>query len=338
MIFDVKPKESQKELLFRDEEVRKLTGLMEAGIWTVVMGPRMVGKTSLIKVASKGIRSVYVNLWGARGLNDLLERMLRGLSRDSVWRRVLSSVDSLSLGPLPSITLRNRSKVIGDILGELGSQGKVVVILDEVQELRSVTKPLWDLLSYTFYTYPNVSFVFTGSVSGLIRVILSPPPGSPLVGRKPVKLELAPFTENQSREFLRLGFKEAGLPVGGEIEEATSELDGIPGWLTLYGYLRLHQGLSHLDAIEQTRVEACKVLKEAFSHFLEDKRNKDLYLELIRRLPSRWSEIKRSLNVSDEVLSESLKSLQDWFFIKKINETYDVQDRMMRYCALSGLL
>ncbi|BBD73296.1 hypothetical protein HS1genome_1685 [Sulfodiicoccus acidiphilus] len=338
MIFDVKPKEDMRELLFRENEARKLKELVEKGVWVVVLGPRMVGKTSLIKVTSRGFRSIYVNLWGARGLNDLLERLVRGVPQDSLGKRILSSIDSLTLGPLPNATLKNRTRVIVDILGELGRRGKIVVILDEVQELKSATKPLWDLLSYIFYTFPDISFIFSGSMTGLIRVILSPPEGSPLVGRKPVKVELSPFTDSQSREFLRRGFEEVGMQISDEVEEITAELDGVPGWLTLYGYLRVHQGVGHREALEETKVEACKVLRESFSHFLEDKRNREVYFQVIRRLPGRWSEIRKGLNVSDEVLNQSLKSLQDWFFVKKINEVYDVHDRMIRYCALNDLL
>ncbi len=254
-------------------------------------------------------------------------------------RKMLSGLDSITLSPIPSITIKNKSKIISDILEELGSRGKVVIILDEVQELRSVTKPLWDLLSYIFYTFRNISFVFTGSMTGLIKVILSPPNGSPLVGRKPVKLELNPFTEIQSKEFLRRGFSEAGMSIPNNIEEVLVELDGIPGWLTLYGHLRVNQGLDHSRALEETKIEACKVLKESFLHFLEDKRNKELYLEVIRRMPGRWSEIKRGgLDVSDEILSNALRSLQDWFFIKKVNEVYDLHDKIMRYCAINDLL
>ncbi|MCG3110017.1 hypothetical protein L3N51_02314 [Metallosphaera sp. J1] len=332
----MRPKEDLRELLFRDEEAERLARLVKQGMWTVVLGPRMVGKTSLIKATLKGSRSVYVNLWGARNLSDLLERLSRSL-QDPLSRRIFSRVDSLTLGPLPSVTLRNRSRVIGDILGELSRTGRVVVILDEVQELSSVTKQLWDILSYVFYSFPNVTFVFTGSMTGLIRVVLSPPEGSPLVGRKPVRLELKPFTEPQSREFLRRGFEESGMKVP-EVDEVVGELDGIPGWLTLYGYLRVHQGLDHERAMEETRMEACKVLKESFSHFLRGRRNRDMYLEIVKRLPSRWSELKRAVGASDEVLREALRSLQDWFYVKKINEVYEVHDRMMRFCALNDLI
>ncbi len=33
MIFDIRPKEDLRELLFRDDEARKLARLMDEGIW-----------------------------------------------------------------------------------------------------------------------------------------------------------------------------------------------------------------------------------------------------------------------------------------------------------------
>ncbi len=50
---------------------------------------------------------------------------------------------------------------------------------------------------------------------------------------------LRKFTPNQSREFLKRGFNELGMNIANhEIDEVINKLDGIPGWLTLYGYYR----------------------------------------------------------------------------------------------------
>jgi hypothetical protein len=48
-LFDLAPKESEEALFGRDREVAELTRLVEARRWVVVLGPRMVGKTSLVK-------------------------------------------------------------------------------------------------------------------------------------------------------------------------------------------------------------------------------------------------------------------------------------------------
>ncbi len=48
MLFDLKPKESRRDLFGRDEEFSELVRLVESGVWVVVLGKRMTGKTSLV--------------------------------------------------------------------------------------------------------------------------------------------------------------------------------------------------------------------------------------------------------------------------------------------------
>lgn len=49
MLFDLKPKESRRELFDRDEEYQELKRLVDSGLWVAVVGKRMTGKTSLLK-------------------------------------------------------------------------------------------------------------------------------------------------------------------------------------------------------------------------------------------------------------------------------------------------
>jgi ABC-type phosphate/phosphonate transport system ATPase subunit len=52
MLFDLKPKDEPGELFGREAELDRMAELLKAGNWVVVLGPRMVGKTSLIKAAN----------------------------------------------------------------------------------------------------------------------------------------------------------------------------------------------------------------------------------------------------------------------------------------------
>ena len=47
-LFGLNPKESPKELFAREKELDELVRLVEAKRWVALLGPRMVGKTSLI--------------------------------------------------------------------------------------------------------------------------------------------------------------------------------------------------------------------------------------------------------------------------------------------------
>ena len=70
-LFNLNPKESPREPFRREKEVDEHIRLIKARRWVAILGPRMIGKTSLIKVANTklentGIKTVYVNLWGAK--------------------------------------------------------------------------------------------------------------------------------------------------------------------------------------------------------------------------------------------------------------------------------
>ena len=87
VLFNLNPKESPKELFGREKELEEITRLIKARRWVAVLGPRMVGKTSLLKAAGTKleehkIKVAYVNLWGAKGTNDLLKALARGLNEE----------------------------------------------------------------------------------------------------------------------------------------------------------------------------------------------------------------------------------------------------------------
>ena len=74
MLFDLHPKERPRSLHGRTGELKTIVEHIENRRWITVLGPRMVGKTSLVKAAGfrlerRGFSALYVNLWG--GDNDV---------------------------------------------------------------------------------------------------------------------------------------------------------------------------------------------------------------------------------------------------------------------------
>ena len=163
----------------------------------------MTGKTSLVKTfVAKSRRDdtlvLYLNLLGARGIRDFLARLSEALSC-----RVTSREISLKL---PSLEVTQASRLVENLFSQLRTtRRRVMIALDEVQELYRVSGPFLKLLKMIHDSYPNVSFIFTGSMFGLMRVLLQPEVSSPMYGRKPAKVELAPFSEETSLAFLRKG-------------------------------------------------------------------------------------------------------------------------------------
>jgi len=92
-----------------------------------------------------------------------------------------------------------------------------------------------------------------------MKTLLEPGPSSPLYGRSPAKLYLQPFNREQATGFLRKGLQEYNVKLSENfIEEAVENLDGVPGWLTLYGNNIAVRKLHHKDALDETVSEASR--------------------------------------------------------------------------------
>lgn len=240
-LFDLAPKETTGSLFGRDLEAAELTRLVSARRWVVVLGPRMVGKTSLVKAVRHRLRrpGAYVNLWGVRSVQGLVEGLISGLNESASLRarlvRAARRVEGFSAGPsgLAVTAPKAPLKTAWDLLDLLGTERRdCLVVLDEVQELSSNAGALLKLLGNVFNTRPNITFVFTGSRVGLSRTLLEPTTASPLYGRAPIALSLGAFDRATSAQFLARGAQEMQLTLSEE--DIGAALDGpLDGTLSL---------------------------------------------------------------------------------------------------------
>jgi len=355
-LFNLNPKESSKELFGREKEINELIRLIKARRWIALLGPRMVGKTSLIKVANRklgkiGIRAVYVNLWGTKGTQGLLSALARGVNNEkTILQRIKGAaeeIEGISIGPGGiSVSISKKPmKTMWDLLAAIGKQTENCVIeLDEVQELLVISGHLLKLLANIFNTYPNMIFVFTGSMFGLMKTLLEPTSTSPLYGRSPARLHLQPFNSETAREFLRKGFQEYNETVEENlVNEAVERLDGIPGWLTLYGNNVAVRKLRHQKALEETISEGTKIVKDELEHFLEG-RDRTLYLASLKATATsaRWKEIKGAIEtakdstVNDATVQNILENLKAAMLMDEKDNVYRVNDPMLRILLLTS--
>lgn len=357
-LFDLRPKESPAELYGREEELDEVVGLVKAGRWVAVLGPRFVGKTSLVKAMNPvleeaGFQAVYVNLWGARRVQGLLEGVARGLSSsrglmDRV-KEALGRIEGVSVGPggVSVSAPRRPMRTAWDVFDALGREGgRYVVELDEVQELSAVSGYLLKLLANVFNTYRNIVFVFTGSMFGLMKALLEPGPSSPLYGRSPARVFLEPFTREDSAGFLRKGFEEHRLRwIDDSISEAVKRLNGVPGWLTLYGNNVAVRGLDHVEALDETEREGLKIVRDEVEHFLEG-RDREGHVAALKAaaVGARWSEVKGAMEtvlgspVNSATVGNVLRSLMAAMLIRKGDGVYRVHDPMLRTLLLTSTL
>jgi uncharacterized protein len=353
-LFDLAPKETQGALFGRDREVAELIRLVAARRWVVVLGPRMVGKTSLVKAVRNRMRlpGAYVNLWGVRSVQGLVEGLIAGLNESVSLRtrlvRAAKRVEGLSAGPGGlSVELHGRPlKTAWDLLNLLGSERRdCLVVLDEVQELASNAGALLKLLGNLFNTRPNIVFVFTGSLAGLSRTLLEPTTNSPLYGRAPVALRLGPFDRETSTRFLVEGAREAGIKLPAPDVEAAlaGPLDGTPGWLTLFGNHVAVQRLSPDRALQETIREGKKAAEAELAGFLAN-REVSLYWPALKALATgaSWGTIREYMGrgtgetVNDGKVLRVLRALEASFLARQVEGRYELIDPMVRTYVLEA--
>ena len=345
MLFDLHPKENREELFGRNKEVDYAVKQLLSGNWLLVGGQREIGKTSLVKVVlnelkkSYGLKTIYLNLRGTKSLNGLLNSLL---SQISTLKLSLNLKVNLVFGSA-EIGIKKKTRTMSSLTELLNSLEDFVIALDELQELSKVSKQLLDVLGNVFSTNPKISFVFTGSYVGVVRLLLNPPSSSPLHGRPPASLMLKPFTQELSNEFLMKGMKELNVKFDKE-DVVVKKLDGIVGWLTLFGNLYAVRGLGFSEALRETIEEGKKIMADELLHFLEDKANKKLYIEILRvaKVVSKWNEIKTGVEarvgkIDDKTFSKALEALVNSGFLEKMDGEYFISDPVLREVGFEKL-
>jgi uncharacterized protein len=347
-LFDLQPKETPRALFGRERELEELQRLLVAGRWVAILGPRMVGKTSLIKAVGHRLKkpTIYVNLWGARGTAGLLNAILQGLNASQGWTSKLKDrlrlIEGLTVGPTGvSINLPKRPlKTSWDVLELLASRAEgCVVALDEVQELSDISGQLNKILANLFNTHPDIAFVFSGSEFGLTKSLLEPKAASPMAGRPPARIELRRFSTETAVAFLQAGLKEAKIATSeSELrDKVVSQLGGTPGWLTLFGSHVATQGMSVDRALALTIEEASKVVRAELTHFLEG-RDRATYLGALKAIGkgATWTGVKEGIRAgrkgivpNDGTTHAVLRSLKAAGFVDEDQSRYSIGDPIL---------
>jgi len=342
LLFDLHPKENRKELFGRDNEIDYSLNQILSGNWLIIGGQREIGKTSLIKVVINELKErhdfkgIYVNLRGIKSLNSLLNLIISEINSIKIKFDLKVNVNFI-IGSA-GVQIKKSSKVVNSLIELLNSiQDDFIIGLDEVQELSLASKQFLDVLGNVFSSNPKVRFVFTGSYIGVTKTLLNPPSSSPLHGRPPSILNLKPFSEEVSKQFLKKGMEELSVSFNKE-DDVVKKLDGIVGWLTLFGNFYAIRKTTFEEALNLTLNEGRKIMIDEFKHFLENKSNKILYIKLmdIVKVVNRWKDIKRGVEISvgkidDKELSLALESLVSNNFIEKGDKgEYRIVDPLLR--------
>jgi AAA+ ATPase superfamily predicted ATPase len=218
------------------------------------------------------------------------------MNRGNLLKQLGISVE-INLGPFSvEVKKGSRSSVKRGLIELLLSINRDVVIgLDEVQELLSVTGQLLEVLGNVFASNPKVRFMFSGSYVGLVKALLNPREGSPLVARPPVEVKLRPFDRKDAVEFLKKGMEE----LKAEFDDSRAGSEQVGRRSLLADLFR--QLLRGEESLRVAVEEGKKVMLEELNHFLEG-RDRKLYLATLSsiKVDRRWKDGKFALEVKEE--------------------------------------
>ena len=178
----------------RTEETEELIANLQNGRNTVLISPRRIGKTGLIKNTfyqqEKDARCLYIDIFATKNQHDFVQLLGTAIAQEVLskerkavkrlleffgsWRPVFSTdpmtgqpTVSVSIQPtLTEVTLKN----VFDYLKQ--SKCEVYIAIDEFQQITNYPDPGIEALLRSYIQFaPNVHFVFSGSKRHLMSQI-----------------------------------------------------------------------------------------------------------------------------------------------------------------------
>ncbi|AKI97862.1 AAA family ATPase [Kosmotoga pacifica] len=359
MLFSLSPKRRREELFNREKELDMLFSAVDKGRIVILDGLRRIGKTSLLRVFLEESNNYHIFIdcraFMKNGLIDiqafdrnLLENIQQTLKKGKL-SRLLDMLSSISVSGV-QISFNNRGTIsnLASILEKINNslkKKKFVLAFDEAQYLKFYGrggKDFLNLLAYVYDNLENIVFILTGSEVGLLHDFLRvDDPNEPLYGRFMNEITLERFSRDKSLEFLAAGFKEAGIEISGTtLEKAVDRLDGIVGYLSMYGYISCERtGISPDDSLEKATEMAMNLVKQEIQALVDRSSNYGYVLKAISFEINRYSKIKEFIElnhgrISDPTLSKILNSLVKQSFIgisyHKSMKSYFIPDPIVK--------
>jgi AAA+ ATPase superfamily predicted ATPase len=173
----------------REDELIKISSFIKGENHLILISPRRFGKTSLVRkvINESGRRYVYLDMQLVISAEDFAAQLLKRIYRIFPMQKLKGYIKSFRL--IPSVVLnpvtgeaeisfRPGSKdlePLEDVLNmieKLGSDGKkIVVIMDEFQDIFRIHANLDRLLRSVMQNHKCINYIFMGSSESMIREI-----------------------------------------------------------------------------------------------------------------------------------------------------------------------
>lgn len=337
MLFDLKPKEDIKDFFGYREELRILINHLKDKNTRIILvrGLRRTGKSSLTRVALREakVKSIIIDARELVSLsrksfeNKILEKLKKS---KSLPEKLLEKISGVDVGI--RLNIKNEQN-LWDIL----KAWPITIVADEVQMLKGTGV---EAFFAALYDNTDCKVIMTGSEIGLIDDFVGKNnPKAPLFGRAYSEIKMHSLEREQSKEFLRKGFVQLNKSVNEEtLEKVVNELDGIIGWLTLFGN-NTNQTKEEI-ALKETVNQGKQLVYSEFETFLGSRISAKLrYTALIKIISldeTSWSNLKTRLQlelnqeISDPQFTNYLDSLMSYGFIVNIEGKYSISDPLLK--------
>jgi AAA+ ATPase superfamily predicted ATPase len=363
MLFDTRPKIRREDLYGRETELNELLDAMKSETPLIILlGQRRIGKTSLLKTGLENIEqpSIYLDM---RRLEEegyskvVLYRILSDeMTRlNSTWGKlgeVLKRVKGVEVaGSGIELDWSEKGSLLSSIFGSLEDWSKkqrtkkrarndLLVAIDEAQLLNKLKGgkgkiDFPNLIAYCYDNLPHVKFILTGSEVGLLMDFIgSESSKSPLYGRGKEEITLTRFSQEKSFGYLIEGFKQCKLKIKEDtLEKVVGSLDGIVGWLTLYGNYRMRRKNAKETEIMHSVLDAAKdTARNELQSILARSKYYGLALKSMANGRTQWSEIKSDLSswikrpITDSQVTRTLSTLRKLDIVEKHGDNYSIND------------
>lgn len=174
----------------RKKELARIAAVLESHNHLTIISPRRYGKTSLIRKAlsQNNARHIFLDMQLVLSSGDFAAQLLKRVYRISPFSKLKNMVKSFRI--IPSIILnpstgeidiqfrsdgKNQLYPLEDVLNlidRLGSEKKrIVVAMDEFQEIFRIDKTLDRMLRSLMQNHKNINYILAGSSESMMRNI-----------------------------------------------------------------------------------------------------------------------------------------------------------------------
>ena len=145
------------------------------------------------------------------------------------------------------------------------------------------------------------------------------------------------FSTNMAKEFLVSGFKQIKLEPTSEVfGYAIKRLDGVPGWLTLFGVRCRDRNAYPRELVDEVASEAGKLAREEILKIVALSRRYGVVLNFIAKVgEASWSQIKSVIetkvarSVTNHAVSTLIRNLVNMSIMLETDGKFAISDELL---------